>query len=100
MSVVESKNYTSRNAYEKLVQMFVQKKNVLDRKSSHKVRNDAVEHLYDGLCNIIFASLDIQFISIIFMAVGPGGSPDENGETTIDAMVMNGVITFLFVLVN
>ncbi|XP_016473606.2 putative isoaspartyl peptidase/L-asparaginase 3 [Nicotiana tabacum] len=23
--------------------------------------------------------------------VGPGGSPDENGETTIDAMVMNGV---------
>lgn len=26
--------------------------------------------------------------------VGPGGSPDENGETTIDAMVMDGVITF------
>ncbi|KAL7108528.1 hypothetical protein ACP275_06G118100 [Erythranthe tilingii] len=23
--------------------------------------------------------------------VGPGGSPDENGETTIDAMIMNGV---------
>ncbi|KAH9328667.1 hypothetical protein KI387_000775 [Taxus chinensis] len=23
--------------------------------------------------------------------VGPGGSPDENGETTLDAMVMNGV---------
>ncbi|KAM7273235.1 hypothetical protein ACFE04_027899 [Oxalis oulophora] len=23
--------------------------------------------------------------------VGPGGSPDENGETTIDALVMNGV---------
>lgn len=23
--------------------------------------------------------------------VGPGGSPDENGETTIDAMVMNGI---------
>ena len=22
--------------------------------------------------------------------VGPGGSPDENGETTIDAMVMDG----------
>lgn len=24
--------------------------------------------------------------------VGPGGSPDENGETTIDALVMNGVM--------
>lgn len=23
--------------------------------------------------------------------VGPGGSPDENGETTMDAMIMNGV---------
>ncbi|KAJ0042678.1 hypothetical protein Pint_18055 [Pistacia integerrima] len=23
--------------------------------------------------------------------VGPGGSPDENGETTIDALIMNGV---------
>ncbi|KAL0382277.1 UNVERIFIED_CONTAM: putative isoaspartyl peptidase/L-asparaginase 3 [Sesamum calycinum] len=23
--------------------------------------------------------------------VGPGGSPDENGETTIDAMIMNGI---------
>lgn len=22
--------------------------------------------------------------------VGPGGSPDENGETTLDALVMNG----------
>lgn len=22
--------------------------------------------------------------------VGPGGSPDENGETTIDALIMNG----------
>lgn len=27
------------------------------------------------------------------VSVGPGGSPDENGESTIDAMVMNGVIT-------
>ena len=25
--------------------------------------------------------------------MGPGGSPDENGETTIDALVMNGVNT-------
>jgi len=23
--------------------------------------------------------------------VGPGGSPDENGETTLDALIMNGV---------
>lgn len=22
--------------------------------------------------------------------VGPGGSPDENGETTLDALIMNG----------
>jgi hypothetical protein len=27
--------------------------------------------------------------------VGPGGSPDENGETTIDALIMNGVNTIL-----
>lgn len=70
-----------------------------EKAASCKVRNDAVERLSDGLCNIILALLDIQFISIIFMAVGPGGSPDENGETTIDAMVMNGVIAFLFILV-
>ena len=25
--------------------------------------------------------------------MGPGGSPDENGETTIDALIMNGVNT-------
>lgn len=25
------------------------------------------------------------------LTVGPGGSPDENGETTIDALLMNGV---------
>lgn len=25
--------------------------------------------------------------------VGPGGSPDENGESTIDALIMNGVTT-------
>lgn len=30
-----------------------------------------------------------------FCAVGPGGSPDENGETTIDALVMDGVPTVL-----
>jgi isoaspartyl peptidase/L-asparaginase-like protein (Ntn-hydrolase superfamily) len=23
--------------------------------------------------------------------VGPGGDPDENGETTLDALIMNGV---------
>lgn len=28
--------------------------------------------------------------------VGPGGSPDENGETTLDALVMNGVIIHPF----
>lgn len=27
--------------------------------------------------------------------MGPGGSPDENGETTLDALIMNGVIKFL-----
>jgi hypothetical protein len=27
--------------------------------------------------------------------VGPGGSPDENGETTLDALIMNGVMKFL-----
>ncbi|ONM15269.1 probable isoaspartyl peptidase/L-asparaginase 3 isoform X1 [Zea mays] len=27
--------------------------------------------------------------------VGPGGSPDENGETTLDALVMNGVTSAL-----
>lgn len=49
---------------------------------------------------------------IVFLsfAVGPGGSPDENGETTIDALVMDGVnnylcfiptdISLLFVLVR
>lgn len=26
-----------------------------------------------------------------FCIVGPGGSPDENGETTLDALIMNGV---------
>lgn len=26
--------------------------------------------------------------------MGPGGSPDENGETTIDALIMNGVKPF------
>jgi len=30
-------------------------------------------------------------INFIFWIVGPGGSPDENGETTIDALVMDGV---------
>ena len=30
--------------------------------------------------------------------MGPGGSPDENGETTIDALIMNGVNTILFFL--
>lgn len=32
------------------------------------------------------------------MSVGPGGSPDENGETTLDAMVMDGVIIFCLFL--
>ncbi|KAG6429248.1 hypothetical protein SASPL_107293 [Salvia splendens] len=33
-----------------------------------------------------------MFYKCLFLrTVGPGGSPDENGETTIDAMVMNGV---------
>lgn len=27
----------------------------------------------------------------LIVIVGPGGSPDENGETTIDALLMNGV---------
>ncbi|XP_072151552.1 probable isoaspartyl peptidase/L-asparaginase 3 isoform X3 [Setaria viridis] len=27
--------------------------------------------------------------------VGPGGSPDENGETTLDALIMNGVTAVL-----
>lgn len=30
---------------------------------------------------------DFEFLH----TVGPGGSPDENGETTLDALIMNGV---------
>jgi hypothetical protein len=37
----------------------------------------------------------VVFVMVFLLSVGPGGSPDENGETTIDAMVMNGVITKL-----
>lgn len=29
------------------------------------------------------------------VTVGPGGSPDENGETTIDALLMNGVFNIV-----
>ena len=36
---------------------------------------------------------NILTITCIYHAVGPGGSPDENGETTIDALVMDGVTT-------
>lgn len=32
---------------------------------------------------------------ILLRTVGPGGSPNENGETTIDALVMDGVSTIL-----
>lgn len=32
----------------------------------------------------------VFFVGILI--VGPGGSPDENGETMIDALVMDGVI--------
>lgn len=36
----------------------------------------------------------------IIGTVGPGGSPDENGETTIDALVMDGVSsTHIFLLI-
>ena len=31
-----------------------------------------------------------------FCIVGPGGSPDENGETTLDALIMNGVMNLFF----
>lgn len=30
--------------------------------------------------------------------VGYGGSPDENGETTLDAMIMDGQVSFFFIL--
>jgi isoaspartyl peptidase/L-asparaginase-like protein (Ntn-hydrolase superfamily) len=32
--------------------------------------------------------------------VGWGGSPDENGETTLDAMIIDGFVTVLCVLIN
>ncbi|MQM10667.1 hypothetical protein Taro_043562 [Colocasia esculenta] len=31
-----------------------------------------------------------EFVEAFLETVGPGGSPDENGETTIDALIMNG----------
>ena len=37
-------------------------------------------------------------LSILCLTVGPGGSPDENGETTMDALVMDGVTTNYHVL--
>jgi hypothetical protein len=33
----------------------------------------------------------LNFTVLHFSSVGPGGSPDENGETTLDALIMNGV---------
>lgn len=32
----------------------------------------------------------ILFGVLIPIYVGPGGSPDEDGETTLDALIMNG----------
>ena len=32
--------------------------------------------------------------------VGFGGSPDESGETTLDAMIMDGSVDNLFTLYN
>lgn len=31
------------------------------------------------------------FVVVIFDLVGPGGSPNEKGETMLDALVMDGV---------
>lgn len=47
-------------------------------------------------CSISFpySAVDKYFIVLIgtiLLTVGPGGSRDENGETTIDALIMNGV---------
>lgn len=38
----------------------------------------------------LFSSLSLLKSNRI-CTVGPGGSPDENGETTLDALVMDGV---------
>ncbi len=32
----------------------------------------------------------IQYSNVMYMQVGFGGSPDESGETTLDAMIMDG----------
>lgn len=33
---------------------------------------------------------DMSYFTFVY-TVGPGGSPDENGESTMDALIMNGV---------
>ena len=35
--------------------------------------------------------MSTDFNCFTLYPVGPGGSPDENGETTLDALIMNGV---------
>lgn len=30
--------------------------------------------------------------------VGYGGSPDENGETTLDALIIDGFVIFIFIV--
>lgn len=45
-------------------------------------------HTFRG---ILYHQLKIIYEFLFLQTVGPGGSPDENGETTIDAMIMNGV---------
>ncbi|KAK6936851.1 Peptidase T2, asparaginase 2 [Dillenia turbinata] len=46
----------------------------------------AVNKKYPAACLLCWKELKYDFQQ----AVGPGGSPDENGETTIDALIMNG----------
>jgi hypothetical protein len=36
-------------------------------------------------------SVNLVMILTFLHTVGPGGNPDENGETTLDALIMNGV---------
>ncbi len=35
-------------------------------------------------------SFTVQYSNVMYMQVGFGGSPDESGETTLDAMIMDG----------
>lgn len=65
---------------------------------------NAYRMISDGKCydNIHLSSFLLNAHIIVALnlerTVGPGGSPDENGETTIDALVMNGVTILLIFL--